>query len=119
METKTEKKPLGWSERYKIVNDPDILVKIHNWINDGRGLSIWANADLSGGPFNSICGHLMFTPGDAKQSPHWAYYIVETVQDESRLDFFVEETSRTKPKKSTGWTYDKRAKEWYREVSAD
>jgi len=118
-------KQFGWSERYKMVASDEYFVNARKWIEDGRGISVWVNVDLTGGPKYSKCGHLVFTPGD-RGKPHWAYELVETLPDVSRIDFYRDEVKtvngrhtekQLKELHTDGWQYDKRRREWYREVA--
>lgn len=42
---------------------------VKNWIESGRGVKVWRNADL-GSP---NVGGLAFTPADTEGAPHWRY----------------------------------------------
>jgi len=126
-----EKKPIGWQERYKMVTQDmgqlnGAMDKVKKWVADGRGIAVWVNVDLTGGPNHSNCGHITFTPGDCGK-PHWAYELVERLADTRRIDFYRQEIIMDKPiskmkaadqrkMKIEGWEYDKRRREWWRDV---
>lgn len=133
-------KPLGHSKKYRVVTSPESREKMRGWLKTRGGIAVWVNQDLSGGPLNSNCGHLVFTPGThlievggeefrpvdpIEDRPHWAYALVEVVTDESRLEWFQEEV-RTAPcpnklkaeerRSMVGWTYSRAERFWWRHV---
>jgi hypothetical protein len=90
------------------------ILKIRGWLKQGRGLNIWVSQDLS------TPGRYMYTPGDVKNKPHWSVVLVERLDTDERVEFFVHEVEYGKPKEATdtsepAWFYSPQESCWRRD----